>query len=496
MTGASFRRFLVRPIAGFSVVAIASTNASLPVMAQLPNLQPPPAPPTQNVPNVNRAPTETAYTLGGGDRIRLDIFDVPEYSGEYQVLVDGTLNLPIVGSVEVEGLTIRQATDKISNLYARFVKRPVLTVSLLLPRPVKLSVAGEVTRPGSYTVPLTEGRTFPTVTQALQLAGGITQVANVRSVQIRRRGAPGRQQQFSVDLFDLLRNGDLSQDISLRDGDTIFIPTTTTLNSAENRLLADATFASQPNVPLKIIVVGEVLRPGPYTVTSGNVVQNPAGVTGPSALPGGAGNVVGDRPTVTRAIQLAGGITPSADIRRVEIRRPTRTGAEQLIAVDLWQLLQGGDLAQDAILQEGDTIAIPTATNIDPAEAPQIAAASFSPNLIRVNVVGEVARPGSVEVPPNTPLNQALLAAGGFNNRARKSRVDLIRLNPNGTVSKRTIDINLAQGINDQSNPILRNNDVVVINRSGLASVSDTLGTILSPVGSIFTFFNFFRIFQ
>jgi polysaccharide export outer membrane protein len=167
-----------------------------------------------------------------------------------------------------------------------------------------------------------------------------------------------------------------------------------------------------------------------------------------------------------------------------------------LIAVDLWQLLQGGDLAQDAILQEGDTIAIPTATNIDPAEAPQIAAASFSPNLIRVNVVGEVARPGSVEVPPNTPLNQALLAAGGFNNRARRSRVDLIRLNPNGTVSKRTIDINLAQGINDQSNPILRNNDVVVINRSGLASVSDTLGTILSPVGSIFTFFNFFRIFQ
>jgi polysaccharide export outer membrane protein len=182
-------------------------------MAQLPNFQPPPAPRTQNVPNVNRAPTETAYTLGGGDRIRLDIFDVPEYSGEYQVLVDGTLNLPIVGSVEVEGLTIRQATDKISNLYARFVKRPVLTVSLLLPRPVKLSVAGEVTRPGSYTVPLTEGRTFPTVTQALQLAGGITQVANVRSVQIRRRGAPGRQQQFSVDLFDLLRNGDLSQDI-------------------------------------------------------------------------------------------------------------------------------------------------------------------------------------------------------------------------------------------------------------------------------------------
>ena len=139
---------------------------------------------------------------------------------------------------------------------------------------------------------------------------------------------------------------------------------------------------------------------------------------------------------------------------------------------------------------------VPTASNIDPSEVPQIASASFSPNAIRVNVVGEVAKAGTIELPPNTTLNQAVLAAGGFNNRARRSSVELIRLNANGTISKRSVQINFAQGINDQNNPVLRNNDVVVVNRSNLANFSDTLGTVLSPLGGVFSLFNFFRIFQ
>ncbi|HEY9797967.1 MAG TPA: SLBB domain-containing protein, partial [Leptolyngbyaceae cyanobacterium] len=118
------------------------------------------------------------------------------------------------------------------------------------------------------------------------------------------------------------------------------------------------------------------------------------------------------------------------------------------------------------------------------------------PNTIVVNVVGEVTKPGAIPVPPNTPLNQAVLAAGGFNNRARKSTVELIRLNPNGSVIRRTVSVDLAQGINEDTNPTLRNNDVVVVNRSTIARVSDTLSTVLTPIGSFFSFFNFLRIFQ
>jgi polysaccharide export outer membrane protein len=109
-------------------------------------------------------------------------------------------------------------------------------------------------------------------------------------------------------------------------------------------------------------------------------------------------------------------------------------------------------------------------------------------------VVGEVAKAGTIELPPNTTLNQAVLAAGGFNNRARRTSVELIRLNANGTISKRSVPINFAQGINDQNNPVLRNNEVV--NRSNLANFSDPLGTVLSPLGGVFSLFNFFRIFQ
>jgi polysaccharide export outer membrane protein len=157
--------------------------------------------------------------------------------------------------------------------------------------------------------------------------------------------------------------------------------------------------------------------------------------------------------------------------------------------------LRTGDLSQDVILQDGDTITIPTATALDPGEANQLASASFSPNTIVVNVVGEVTRPGAIPVPPNTPLNQAVLAAGGFDNRrARKRSVELVRLNPNGTVERRDITVDLAQGINDQSNPTLRNNDVVLVRRSTLANVTDTLGTILSPASAIFDLLRVFGI--
>ena len=98
-----------------------------------------------------------------------------------------------------------------------------------------------------------------------------------------------------------------------------------------------------------------------------------------------------------------------------------------------------------------------------------------------------------MQLPANTPLNQAILAAGGFNDsRARRTSVDLIRLNPNGSVTKRQVRVNLAQGISEEFNPILRNNDTIVINRSFLGRTGDTIGAVGNP---IFSLFNFFRLF-
>lgn len=697
---------------------------------------PPGFPPAARI--SNPPPVETAYTLGPGDAIQVDIFNVPEYSGangQYEVLVDGTINMALIGAVRVEGLTISQLTGLLQQAYRPYLQRPeLLTVKLLAKRPLQIGIAGEVRRPGSYTMGGPQSGPA-TIAQVIQLAGGITQSADIRQIQIRRRQL-GRPDQLTIlDLAGLIQLGDLSQDISLRDGDTIFIPTATTFNPFEASQLASATLSGEATAPINIVVVGEVSRPGSYTVTRvdgtggtltiSRALQTAGGVSlsadigsiqlirrpragapqsisvnlwemvergdllqdlilqegdtivVPTAAPetmtearlvklatsnfaadtsqplkiaivgevtrpgtytvggGGGGGadpntgiaggligltrltlalqtaggvtqsadigniqvirrpkaggeqtvsvnlwdmvergnltqdiilqqgdtivvptvsaenfdparsiqlatanfaadtsqslniaVVGEvnRPgtytvgagssggtgggiigltTVTRAIQTAGGITPLADIRQIEVRRQRKDGTQQLIALDLWQLLETGALTNDIILQQGDTIVVPTATSIDLAEAPQVALASFSPAAIRVNIVGEVLSPGTLELPPNTSLNQALLAAGGFNNsRARKQDVELIRLNPNGTVSKEVVPVDFSQGLDEQTNPTLRNNDVIVVGRSGLAKTRDTLGEIggtigavTNPVLSFFGFLNFFQMF-
>ena len=91
----------------------------------------------------------------------------------------------------------------------------------------------------------------------------------------------------------------------------------------------------------------------------------------------------------------------------------------------MWKLLTSGDIDQDVIVQDGDTIVFPTVTELNPAEATFLADTTLSPSQIQVNVVGEVKRPGQVEIRPNSSLNQALLAAGGFNDaRASSGRID------------------------------------------------------------------------
>lgn len=442
-------------------------------------------------PRTGQLPSDDGYLLGAGDRVRIDFFNVPEFSGEYQVLPNGTLNLPQVGAISVQGRTLRQASDLISARYASLLKRPIVTIGLLTARPIVVAIAGEINRPGSYTItsPTIGENKVTTTSNVIQLAGGITQAADIRRIQVRRaQPETAGMQVITLDLWQLIQTGNLNQDLRLQDGDSVFIPTANTIDLNEAQTLAAASFASTSNRPLKIAVVGEVYRPGPYVLAPG--VATPG--------TGGQGTVQAPQiPSVTRAIQLAGGITQSADIRNIQVRRLTRSGAAQKINLDFWKLLKSGDNLQDLPLQDGDTIEIPTANAINAGEATELAAASFSPEKITVNVVGEVVQPGAVQVRPNIPLNQALLAAGGFTTNAKKSTVTLIRLNPNGSVTKREVKIDFAQGLNDARNPALRNNDIVVVRRSTFAGIVDTVGKIVAPVtGTVGAFGGVFNLIR
>lgn len=467
----------------WSFFIVVSSLMAVPTTAQTP----PRSAPAVLRPTANPLPIDQGYLLGAGDKIKLDIFSVPEYSGDYQVLADGTLNLPLAGSIVVQDMSLKEASAAISRIFREWLIRPIVTVSLLASRPVNVAVSGEVTRPGSYTTTLTEGG-IPTLTKMLQLAGGINQSADLQRVQvIRRSGRDGTTQTLTVDLQLLLRAGAISQDLPLRDGDSIVVPAAIAVNVDDANLIASSSFAVSTDQPLRIIVAGEVNRPGPHSIKSETV---------PQAQIGGTAPIVRNKvqiPTVTRSLQIAGGITQSANIREIEVRRRTNAGSEQVLKVNLFELLQAGDSRQDVPLQDGDLVIVPTATTLSPADAAILARASFSPDSIAVNVVGEVAKPGLVQLPPNTTLNQALLAAGGFNIRAKKREVSFLRLNPNGTVDRRNIAINLDQGINEQSNPPLRNNDTIVVGKSGLAGIGDTLETIFTPLSSFLGIFRLFR---
>ncbi|NMF82615.1 polysaccharide biosynthesis/export family protein [Nodosilinea sp. P-1105] len=311
------------------------------------------------------APFPESYVLGPGDRIRVDIFNVPEFSGAdngtHEVLLDGTLALPLVGLVDVQGLTLAQTQEVLTTHYATLMTRPPrLTVTLLSARPVRVVVAGEVNRPGTYTINL--------------------------------------------------------------DTETA----------------------------------------------------------------GGTGSTSRQWPTLTQLIQEAGGITQRADVRQVQIRRPQRQGGEATITANLWDLIRTGDIGQDLRLRDGDTVVLPTATAPSAEESVSLSTANFSPSEIPIQVVGEVARPGTVELPANATLNQAILSAGGFSNsRARTSVVTLVRLNPDGTVEQREINVDLANAADNDSNPVLRPNDVVMVDRNTLATTGDTLGVILSPLTAL-----------
>jgi polysaccharide biosynthesis/export protein len=165
----------------------------------------------------------------------------------------------------------------------------------------------------------------------------------------------------------------------------------------------------------------------------------------------------------------------------------THTGQEQLIPVDFWKLLQSGDTLQDLPLQDGDRIEVARATTVNNAEISTTLGSSLAPDQIAINIVGEVVRPGGIQVPPTTTMNQGILAAGGFNSSAKKSVVTLVRLEPNGTVSKRDINVDLARGIDEAGNPPLRKGDTIIVKKNSLAEIGTSIGTLTNPIGGAFS---------
>jgi polysaccharide export outer membrane protein len=390
--------------------------------------------------------------------------------------MDGTVSVPLIGSFKIQGKTIEQVNQLFIQEYARYLKRPLVTVTLLSQRPLQLAISGEVNNPGNYTINLTdEDRTNPTVSDLLEKAGGLTISADVTQIQLKRQ-ENNIYRIYTLNFWELLQDGKLDQDVDLRDGDVVIVPTTNEINPDLIAPLIDASFGIKYKQAPTVTIVGEVNRPGSYSVP---IEEGP--------------------PRITSVLQQSGGIKEFADIRNISVKRISRDGTYQNIKVDLWAMLsvdEANDVNKDLILKDGDTIVIPTANDVNPSEAQTLASANFSPNEIVVNVIGSLKAPGATKLPPNSPLNNAILAAGGFDERrANDEVVQLVRINPNGTVTKKEIKVDLAAGINENTNPILKNNDVVIVGRNTMTQITDGVETFLGPFGRTFSILNFFKLF-
>ena len=135
------------------------------------------------------------YVIGPGDVLGLELFDASDLSGPLDVLSDGSVSLPLVGSVVLSGLTLQQASTWLRELFSDQLLRPELQLKVVRPRPIRVSVVGAVERPGLYSLTTNDALQIegapasslsgpPTLVDAIQKAGGITQQANLREVQL------------------------------------------------------------------------------------------------------------------------------------------------------------------------------------------------------------------------------------------------------------------------------------------------------------------------
>jgi len=243
------------------------------------------------------------YLIGVADVIAVSVLDNRELDAVATVNPGGKIALPLVGEVQASGLTAAELTQRLTDEYAKKVKSPVVTVSLREVNSYRFYFVGKVAKPGMYA-----SRSEVTLLQAISIAGGILDGADLAQAYVARG-----KDRVPVDFVRLMRQGDLTQNITLNADDTIVLP---------------------DNPQHVIYVMGEVKLPG--------------------MLP-----FVKERNwTATKAVAAVGGFTQYAGKGKSYIIREAG-GKKLMIPIDFNDLMKNPEAGKDVPLSAGDILVVP-----------------------------------------------------------------------------------------------------------------------------------------
>jgi len=190
------------------------------------------------------------YRLGVGDAIAVTVPRFPDLSFQSNVDLEGNIVVPLVGTLQVSGLTLERVQAKIQAGLNRFVIDPQVIVSLAALRPAQITITGEVLRPGYY--PLQPGSQL---SAALLAAGGTTTTADLRTIVVRRRSlADNSFAEQQIDLFTPLQNGTSLPNLRLQDGDAVIVSKLEVGNTSDyDRSLVSRSSVAQQQINVRVL---------------------------------------------------------------------------------------------------------------------------------------------------------------------------------------------------------------------------------------------------
>ena len=389
-------------------------------------------------------PTPLNYRLGAGDEVIIDVWGSNEATIRQTISPDGFINIPNLGVVTLNGMTVREAEQylrkKLAQIYPVDGEDAASDFKLTLGniRTIQVSVTGEVVVPGTYSI-----SSLSNIYNALYCAGGVNDLGSLRKVQLVRNG----KQKAVVDLYDFILNGMLPDGLTLEDGDVINVPLYLSLVNIEGSVKrpmyyemkdgetvqdllgyaggfagdayrSNINVVRQNGVEYQVYTVDSnlfsafILKDGD-ALTVGALIdryENKLEVKGAVYRPGIYQLGDGIR-TVSELIAKADGLKGDAFTNRALIHREREDLTFEVISVDVKAVLSGQ--APDIQLQRNDILYIPSIYDLN--------------DIGTITIEGEVATPGTFVYEANMTVEDIIMQAGGLLESASTVRIDVSR---------------------------------------------------------------------